>query len=135
MSLVLCTGSRRFRDDLVAARAILARLDLLPAGTEIVQGGCGGADRYVKAFCDGDLQIPCRTVEAKWRLHEGCRCKDRSPGSTCKFAGIRRNLEMLDLGPDMVIAFWNGEKSSKGTRHCIDEARRRGIPTEVLTPA
>lgn len=43
-------------------------------------------------------------------------------------AGYLRNLAMLQLEPDLVIAFTNG---SPGTQHTIDEARRRGIPVEI----
>jgi hypothetical protein len=46
-------------------------------------------------------------------------------------AGIIRNLEMLDQEPDLVIAFWDGK--SRGTAHTIGEARRRGIPVEVVS--
>jgi hypothetical protein len=36
---------------------------------------------------------------------------------------------MLDTDPDVVIAFWDG--TSRGTRHTIDSAIRRGIPVEA----
>jgi ABC-type Fe3+-hydroxamate transport system substrate-binding protein len=39
-----------------------------------------------------------------------------------------RNAAMLDLQPDLVIAFSNG---SPGTNSTMTEARRRGIPVEV----
>ncbi|TAL45507.1 MAG: hypothetical protein EPN91_02025 [Salinibacterium sp.] len=45
-------------------------------------------------------------------------------------AGIVRNLAMLDTRPDLVIACWDGE--SKGTAHTMTEARKRGIPVEVI---
>jgi hypothetical protein len=37
---------------------------------------------------------------------------------------------MLDEKPDLVIAYWNGK--SNGTAHTISEARKRGIPVEVI---
>jgi hypothetical protein len=40
---------------------------------------------------------------------------------------------MLNGSPDLVIAFWDGE--SRGTRHTIDEAKRRGIPVEIVGAA
>lgn len=49
-----------------------------------------------------------------------------------KRAGIIRNLEMLDKDPDLVLAFWDGE--SRGTKHCMDAARERGIPVKVISP-
>lgn len=47
-------------------------------------------------------------------------------------AGFKRNILMLELGPDIVIAFWDWRSS--GTRHTIDEAKKRGIPTEIVSP-
>jgi hypothetical protein len=38
---------------------------------------------------------------------------------------------MLDQNPGLVIAFWDGK--SRGTAHTIGEARRRGIPVEVVS--
>jgi hypothetical protein len=46
-----------------------------------------------------------------------------------KKAGVWRNVRMLDTRPTRVIAFWDG--SSKGTRHCFEEAIKRGIPTDI----
>lgn len=46
-------------------------------------------------------------------------------------AGILRNNDMLDTNPDLVIAFWDGK--SRGTWHTINEARRRGIPVDVVS--
>jgi hypothetical protein len=37
---------------------------------------------------------------------------------------------MLDDEPDRVLAFQRN--GSRGTQHTIDEARRRGIPVEVV---
>lgn len=46
--------------------------------------------------------------------------------------GYRRNLQMLDQRPCLVLAFQRGR--SRGTQHTIDEARRRGITVEVYRP-
>ena len=45
-------------------------------------------------------------------------------------AGALRNRAMLDLKPDLVLAF--RVAMSSGTTDCIDEARMRGIPVEVV---
>ena len=49
-------------------------------------------------------------------------------------AGPIRNGWMLDLLPEgsTVIAFWDG--NSRGTKHTIGEARRRGFDVRVWTP-
>jgi hypothetical protein len=43
-------------------------------------------------------------------------------------AGILRNIEMAKVG-DVLLAFWDGE--SKGTKHMINEALRRGMEVHV----
>ena len=44
-------------------------------------------------------------------------------------AGYIRNVKMVD-NADLVIAFWDGE--SKGTKHTIDTANRKGVSCEVI---
>jgi hypothetical protein len=45
-------------------------------------------------------------------------------------AGARRSLAMLDEEPDLVLAFHR--RGSRGTAITVHEARRRGIPVEVI---
>jgi hypothetical protein len=111
---VLVTGSRTWRD----ARSIRERLMALPEGTEVIQGGAGGAD-FIAGSVACALEMPVRTFRARWPLYG-------------KRADILRNLQMLDEQPDLVLAFWDGK--SRGTKHTIDEARKRGIPVEVIGP-
>lgn len=110
---VLVCGSRTWDD----ADAIVDRIGKLPRGTTVIQGGAEGADLIAgrAAFVRG---LRTKTYRADW-----ARLGRR--------AGIVRNLEMLDTGPALVIAFWDGE--SRGTAHTIREAQRRGIPVEVIT--
>lgn len=49
-----------------------------------------------------------------------------------KKAGILRNLEMLDLSPDLVVAFWDGQ--SKGTEHVIVTALSRDLDLILYDP-
>jgi hypothetical protein len=111
---VLVCGSRR----LVDRGQVWERIDKFPRvpQTEIITGDARGADdaAYWAARC---CNHPVRRFSADWKAHG-------------KRAGIIRNLEMLDEQPDLVVAFWDGE--SRGTRHTIAEAERRGIPVEVI---
>lgn len=43
-------------------------------------------------------------------------------------AGMVRNNVMLDLRPDIVLAFHDDLARSRGTAHCVREAQLRGIP-------
>lgn len=44
-------------------------------------------------------------------------------------AGPVRNRWMLDLEPDLVIAFPGG----KGTKNMIEQAKKRGVPVMVIS--
>jgi YspA, cpYpsA-related SLOG family len=110
---VVVTGSRGWSD----IAAVHNRLLRFPQGTTIVHGDAReGADR----IADSQARMLGLEVErhpARWKLG--------------KKAGPLRNREMLETRPDLVLAFWDGE--SRGTKDCMDEAARRGIPLEVVT--
>lgn len=57
-------------------------------------------------------------------IHGDARGADNLAASAAMLRGLRVS--------DLVIAFWDGE--SKGTAHTIGEARKRGIPVEVVSP-
>lgn len=119
MTTALVCGSRSWRD----RRRIRARLLHLPRGSRVIHGGARGADRLAGDVARG-LGFQVQEVPAVWRTASGVF--DRS-------AGIRRNLAMLDLQPDVVIAFWDGR--STGTAHTIAQAHRRGITVDVIGAA
>ena len=110
---VLVTGSRSW----VKSGVIAGRIVMLPPGTEVIHGGALGADRiagfYARAYgCTESVYLPA------WRnVRDGPE-------------PLERNDFMLELQPDLVLAFWDGE--SRGTAYTIREARKRGIPVEAL---
>lgn len=126
---VVVSGSRAFTDADAAREQVQRRLQELPFGTVITQGGAPGVDTWAREIGEA-LGLTVETVEANWNDHTGCRCRNRHiEGATCRWAGNRRNREMLDLQPEYVLAFWNGW--SPGTRDCIDEAHRRGLSVDL----
>jgi hypothetical protein len=114
---VLVCGSREWDDP----ETIAKRLDSLPDdgdGVFIIEGCARGADTTARAVA----------IEHGW-FYADVPVRDSHWKRYGRSAGHRRNAAMLDLGPDLVIAFQRD--GSSGTQGTIDEAHRRGIPVEV----
>lgn len=109
---VLVCGSRGFG----SPTTIRQRIYALPEDTTVIHGGARGADTQAGIYA-ARAGFKVLVFKADWKRHHGG-------------AGRIRNREMLNQQPDLVIAFWDG--SSKGTKDTIDEAKRRGIPVEVI---
>lgn len=114
MNVLIC-GSRRFADPFTVSLAIDQRVQELPDDCTVIVGGANGADQIAEEAARRHGR-PVVIHKADWNKHG-------------KRAGILRNLEMLKEA-DFVVAFWDGK--SRGTEHTICEARRRGIPVEVV---
>lgn len=79
--------------------------------TEIISGGARGVDRLGEKFAKiGNIKLT--VIKPNWKKYG-------------KKAGFLRNKEMVDKA-DALIAIWDGK--SKGTKHTIDLARKKGIP-------
>lgn len=117
---VLVCGSR----DWVDRKIIRERLLKLPPDTIIIEGGCGhgfgptGVDLLARAVA---LEIGFEVVEfpAAWKKYGNA-------------AGPIRNIKMLNTKPHLVIAFHDDIDNSKGTKHTVTEARKRGIEVEII---
>lgn len=112
--MVLVCGSRDWQDWAAVADAINA----LPENTIVVQGGAKGADTHARTFAlkRGLFVAEIAVQSSHWEKYG-------------KGAGFKRNYAMLDLLPDLVLAFQRD--GSKGTQSTIKAAKRRGIPVEV----
>lgn len=117
MKVLIC-GSRDWSAPLTSD-ALTDRLNALPADAEIITGGAPGADFWAEKWARWSGR-PVRVFKADWKRHG-------------KKAGPLRNREMLNERPDLVLAF-KAKLESRGTQDTIDEARRRGIPVEVIGP-
>lgn len=125
MIVVVC-GSRDWAD----GAAIHRRLSALSGEHEditIIHGACSRKHPTTGAEVSADMLADAAARElgfgpwphpADWERY-GLR------------AGRRRNRQMLDRCPDLVIAFQRN--GSRGTADTIAEARRRGIEVEVHT--
>lgn len=112
---VLVCGSRDWHN----LSAIERRIAQLPDDTLVIEGGAWGADRMARF-----------AAQQRGLFVAEVRCDDPHWKRYGKRAGHMRNAAMLDLQPDIVIAFSNGSPGTNGT---MTDARRRGIPVEVHT--
>ena len=118
MNVLVC-GSREWTDRKVMRFVLSDELTKLDPGLHyditILHGACRGADLMAADLLKHSIYT-LRAFPADWKTHG-------------RKAGILRNLAMLDENPVLVLAFVKGE--SRGTRHTIGEAQRRGIRTVV----
>lgn len=114
---VLICGDRHWSDHAM----IEAELSTLAEGSIIIQGGAPGADDIADTVARA-LSLGSISYRADWDRY-GRR------------AGPIRNREMLDTNPQEVWAFHDDIEHSKGTRDCVKEAKRRGIPVRVFSHA
>lgn len=114
---VLVCGDRLWSD----RETIEARLRLLPADAVVIEGEARGADSIARDIAIA-LGFRVMRFPADWALHG-------------RAAGPIRNRKMLDEGPALVLAFHPDLASSRGTADTVREAKRRGIPVEVISGA
>lgn len=114
---VIIAGSRSFNDYALLREQCLSILQdkMRTHRVIIVSGHARGADSLGEKFAN-ELGFPFELHPAKWRL-------------LGKAAGMVRNAEMAKCS-DALIAFWDGE--SRGTRHMINFARKRGLEVSVI---
>lgn len=84
------------------------------AKTEIVSGMAKGADTLGCMYAE-EFDLKLHKFPAQWDLHG-------------RKAGPLRNIEMAKFA-DSLLALWDGK--SKGTKHMIDEATKRGLKVWV----
>ena len=87
----------------------------LPEGsTEIVSGGARGVDASAREYA----------------LRHGLKLTEFLPEYSRygRGAPLRRNIAIIESA-DLVLAFWDGR--SKGTKHVIDNCKKRNIPVQI----
>ena len=103
-------------------RYVLKRVvaDALNSAQEvtIIHGAARGVDTLAGQVAS-ELGLNVEAYPADWEKYG-------------KAAGPIRNRKMLDLKPDLVLAFHNDLTKSKGTAHCIKEAEKMGFPVIVF---
>ena len=118
---VLVCGSRVWTD----YKAIYDEIKKLPENTIIIHGDAKGADSLAE-LAARTLGLEYLAIPAEWERYKA----DPALRKYWRRAGIDRNLKMLDMQPDLVIAFITG--ASRGTRHTVAHAEKRNIKTKVI---
>ena len=116
--IIVVTGDRHWTNA-ARIREVLSALKAELGEFLLIEGGARGADTICWNECSG-LRIKTETVWPDWRTHG-------------QKAGPIRNRLMLDRSPALVVAFHNDLAHSRGTKDCVTEAKRRGIPVRVFT--
>ena len=108
---VLITGDRDWTD-IETIRAWLSKLQDWGC-TIIIEGGARGADKIAGSEARR-MGMKVIEVPADWSRYG-------------KGAGLIRNQEMLELKPDLVVAFHSDLPRSKGTTDMVRRARKEGV--------
>jgi len=105
---VLVCGGRDYTDK----NNVFSTLDEIHKDNKIdviINGGAKGADAFSYLWAI-ENNIKVDTFNADWKLYG-------------RAAGIKRNQQMIEANPDLVVAFAGG----KGTADMIDRCQRNGI--------
>lgn len=111
---VLVCGDRKW-----PYKGIVRRVLYQVQPSMVIQGGARGADTLAWDVAK-EMGLATETYPAEWKEYG-------------RAAGPIRNRLMLDQKPDLVIAFHDDIEHSRGTKDCVTEARKRGIPVRVIT--
>ena len=122
---VMVTGDRNWTDQAMIWSALnTIRLEAT-SPVVLIEGGARGADT-IAALEGQKLGFMVIEWPAHWSHNEKCppQCKE----VVGKPAGVIRNRRMIELSPDLVVAFHDDLGNSKGTRNAVDTAKKYGIP-------
>jgi hypothetical protein len=141
LALIGLTGSRRWTDvPLLEDTLLLVWHDALEdgyEGIELIHGDArDGADAMGDAWAIKN-GIPRRRCPADWEGPCGPECqpghrKSKRNGRTyCPLAGHRRNQQIIDEHPVLLVAAQ--VNNSTGTADCMRRAKAAGIPVYRIT--
>ena len=114
---VIIAGGRDFNNYFMLKEKVLRKLSRIPdEDIVVVYGEARGADALGKKLAE-ELNWQVASYPADWTRYG-------------KSAGYKRN-ELMAEHADALIAFWDGK--SKGTKHMIDLATRKGLLVQVYS--
>ena len=112
---VIIAGGRDFKD-YNRLKEVCDKILINQNKIEIISGTAGGADTLGERYAQ-EKGYEVKKFPAKWDEYG-------------KKAGYLRNQEMGEYA-DGLIAFWDGQ--SKGTKHMIDIANKKGLKVRVIS--
>ena len=118
MKILVC-GGRDYRDTKFICEILDSYLNDYPHSLSIIEGGAPGADLVAQLWAERH-HVPCVTIPADWKRY----------GLS---AGPVRNQRMIDMKPDVVLAFPSGMLPD-GTYDTINRATHADILTYVYAP-
>lgn len=126
---VLVCGGRTWGDPYPIWRELALAIEAHPTLQYCIHGAANGADMIAYGVADA-LGLKIRPVPAHWKHTDDC--VNDCPEVVGKAAGPIRNKKMLDMRPDIVLAFHSDFENSRGTRHMVALARVAHIRTRVF---
>lgn len=112
--MIICISGDRNRKDIYEKKI---RKDISSfVGVEnvfFIFGDCTGVDTIAKNICE-EYKLPFKVFTAKWHKYG-------------KAAGYKRNNKMIKRNPDIVMAYHSDIANSKGTKMCVELARKKNI--------
>lgn len=117
MKVLMITGSRTWKGHENRLQIFEQLGEYDPDEWVVIHGGANGADKMAGEVAVG-MGFEVQVYPADWVKHG-------------RSAGFRRNWEMARVA-DECLAFWDGQ--SRGTKHAIDAARDKDVPTKVIWP-
>lgn len=117
MRLLVC-GSREWTDQELLNEVLDQLAHQYLWDFTLVHGAARGADQMAGEWAKA-RDVPVDAYPAEW---------DRYGNG----AGPIRNKLMLDSGLDLVVAFHDDIRRSKGTKHMVGIARQAGVPVKLV---
>lgn len=119
MRIIVC-GDRTYCDEWLVNALLDGLYENKPTHPFVlIDGGAKGADHWAEEWAFKIPDVEHYIIPADW---EG----------RGKAAGPIRNQEMIEMRPDLVIAFHDDIEKSKGTKDMIYRAKKAGIPTYLV---
>ena len=140
LALIGLTGSRRWPDPVLLEDTLLGvwhdALQLGYDGIELIHGDADGADTIGDTWARRH-GIPVHPLPADWEgpcgpeCQPGHRRRKRNGRTYCPLAGHRRNQQIVDRRPLLMVAAQ--VDGSTGTADCMRRAKKAGIPVYRIT--